>query len=84
MLKKYFPERFDHDFEFEFEGGPSLSRYADGDGIRMAQEIGSMPDHHLDVLVGAGHHGSPATRNITARPDIILVNKNGKRFMARS
>jgi fumarate reductase flavoprotein subunit len=84
MLKKYFPQYFDNDLEFEFEGGPALARYADGDGIKMALKIGSMPDHHMDVLVETAHHGSEITRHIYARPDLIRVNKNGKRFMTET
>ena len=80
MLKKYFPEHFDNDLEFEFEGGPALARYADGDGIKMAQEVGSMPDYHMDMLIGAGpHHGSESTRHLGM--GTIRVNKYGKRFM---
>jgi fumarate reductase flavoprotein subunit len=85
MLKKYFPEHFDNDLEFEFEGGPALARYADGDGIKMAREIGSMPDYHMDMLVNAfTHHGSESTRHIAGRPDLMRVNKNGKRFISEA
>jgi fumarate reductase flavoprotein subunit len=84
MLKKYFPQYFDNDLEFEFEGGPALARFADGDGIKMAQGIGSMTDYHMDVLVETAHHGSEHTRHIYARPDLIYVNKNGKRFMTET
>jgi fumarate reductase flavoprotein subunit len=91
MLKKYFPQYFDNNFKYEFEGGEALGRFADGDGIRMAQEIGSMPANQMDVMVGGpSHHGSvgnrarsmSTTRVIMNRPEVILINKNGKRFMA--
>ena len=60
-----------------------MGRFADGDGINMALEIGSMPDYHMDVVVSVPtHHGSQSTRNLISRPEAILVNKNGKRFMA--
>jgi fumarate reductase flavoprotein subunit len=91
MLKKYFPQYFDNDFKFEFEGGEELGRFADGDGIKMAQEIGSMPANQMDIMVGGlAHHGSVknrarsmnTTRILVGRPEVILINKNGKRFMA--
>lgn len=85
LLKKHFPQHFDNELEFEFEGGPALARYADGDGIKMAREVGSMPDYHMDVLViPTTHHGSESTRHLSSRPDLMRVNKNGKRFISEA
>jgi fumarate reductase flavoprotein subunit len=77
MLNKYFPSYGDI-------SGISLPQMT-GDGILMAEEVGAFIDNPVAInITGPGYMGSPGLGLLFQRPEMMLVNKNGERFVDES
>lgn len=78
MLNKYFPLHGD-------VSGSSLPQMT-GDGLTMAEEVGAFIDNQQVVilLIGPGYEGSRSLGLLFRRPEMMLVNKNGERYVDES
>lgn len=78
MLNKYFPS---HGEIF----GNSVPQVT-GDGLIMAEEVGAVIENEMGIILIGPHH-YPWARSLNLllrRPHVMLVNKNGERYIGSS
>jgi fumarate reductase flavoprotein subunit len=77
LLDRYFPYHGD-------VTGISVPQVT-GDGLLMAEEVGAFIDNPVAInITGPGYMGSPGVGLLFQRPEMMLVNKNGERFLDES
>lgn len=79
MLAKYFPDTFDSKSEIFGNSVPQVT----GDGLLMAGEAGAVIENEIGIILIGPHH-YPWARSLNLllrRPQVMLVNKNGERYI---